>query len=173
MPYYTGIGSRITPNEILNVMSQLGNVFKGTYILRSGGASGADLAFEKYLNEQEADIFLPWKNFNNHKSNLFHIKNEAYDIASRHHKYWQYLKPATKKLMARNVHQVLGIMLDKPSEFLICWTPDGASSSEEITKDTGGTGLAISVASEFNVPVYNLKNKDVLDSISKQYNIII
>lgn len=60
--------------------------------------------------------------------------------------------------MARNVQQVLGGDLKDPSNFVICWTPDGCENSVCRTQDTGGTGLAISVASEYGVPVYNIKN---------------
>lgn len=169
--YYTGIGSRKAPEKILNIMSEIGNVFKDNYILRSGGAPGADLAFEKHLNYQQCDIFLPWKGFNDHKSTLYNIIDPAFEIAALHHPYWQHLKPSTRKLMARNVHQVLGMMLDRPSDFLICWTPDGATKKEEITKDTGGTGLAIAVADQYHVPVFNLQNESVLDTLVQQYDL--
>ena len=46
--YYTGIGSRETPNEILDRMTRLGSWFSELdWVLRSGGAEGADRAFER------------------------------------------------------------------------------------------------------------------------------
>jgi len=166
--YYTGIGSRETPLEILNIMEQLGNIFSTNYILRSGAADGADKAFEKYANKK--DIYLPWKSFNNSNSQLYNISPKAFELASVH-PYWNNLKPAVKKLMARNVHQVLGLGLDTPSDFLICWTPDGASTKEEVNQKTGGTGLAITIADLYNVPVFNLQREDILDSIKEQYKL--
>jgi hypothetical protein len=171
MNYYTGIGARKTPTAILEFMSSFSQVFKDTYILRSGGADGADLAFEKDIDKK--DIFLPWKGFNNNTSSLFNIWPQAFDIASEHHRSWKYLKTPVKRLMARNVHQVLGIGLDRPSDFLICWTIDGATNKEEVGKDTGGTGLAIGVADTYNVPIYNLQKLDVLETLSEQYKIQI
>lgn len=44
---YTGIGSRETPAEILEIFEHLGAWFaKKGYTLRSGHADGADAAFE-------------------------------------------------------------------------------------------------------------------------------
>jgi len=46
--YYAGIGSRSTPDNVLGIMEKLGIVLaKKGFILRSGGADGADKAFEK------------------------------------------------------------------------------------------------------------------------------
>ncbi|MDA8191646.1 MAG: hypothetical protein M0Z68_09355 [Gammaproteobacteria bacterium] len=56
----------------------------------------------------------------------------------------------------RDDRQVLGRSLDKPSRFLVCWTPDGVVSGEHCTRATGGTGMAIRIASAENVPVLNL-----------------
>ena len=46
--YYAGIGARKTPNHVLKYMELQGKLLaeKG-YILRSGGAKGADSAFER------------------------------------------------------------------------------------------------------------------------------
>ena len=45
---YSGIGSRETPDNVLVVMEKLGAAFaKKGFVLRSGGADGADSAFER------------------------------------------------------------------------------------------------------------------------------
>ena len=150
-------------------MTALGKVFDGYYILRSGGAPGADIAFEKDVKNK--NIFLPWRGFNDNSSTLFNIHPKAFEIAEKTLPHWQYLKDPVRKLMARNVHQVLGIGLDTPSEFLICWTQDGATCEENVTKHTGGTGMAIRIASQNKIPVYNLCNRETLDAITQQYNL--
>jgi predicted Rossmann fold nucleotide-binding protein DprA/Smf involved in DNA uptake len=46
--YYAGIGARSTPPQILSVMTRLASKLEGMgYTLRSGGAAGADTAFER------------------------------------------------------------------------------------------------------------------------------
>ncbi len=62
-------------------------------------------------------------------------------------------------LHVRNTFQVLGPNLDDPSDFVVCWTPDGAEKAEDTSEVTGGTGTAIRIASTYEIPVYNLRNK--------------
>lgn len=166
--YYTGIGSRKTPGHIGNfselsplaLLERWGYCLaKLNFILRSGGADGADIAFESGcdLAEGDKEIYLPWKNFNNSNSELFYIPSEAFEIAGDiYGATWKYQKPATKKFMARNMMQVMGIGLDEPSTFVLCWTPDGCTSKAARTKETGGTGQAIAYANEMEIPIFNL-----------------
>lgn len=170
--YYTGIGSRETPEDIQIMMNKLGIIYqRGGYILRSGGAPGADLAFEKLVSIEAKNIFLPWKGFNGNTSQFYDISKEAFDLAETFLPHWEYLKESVRNLMARNVYQVLGKNLNNPSRFLVCWTGDGVNITDQITKKTGGTGMAIRVANANNVPVYNLGNSDTLGSFREQYKI--
>jgi hypothetical protein len=150
MNYYTGIGSRQTPPEILSVMTDIARFLAETgYVLRSGGASGADTAFESgvlYIDKKE--IYLPWKGFNGNKSTLYEVSDEAMDIAAKFHPVWDKLSQGARRLMGRNCYQVLGVDLYVPSDFVLCWTKGG--------KEVGGTALAMRLAKEFGVPVYNL-----------------
>ena len=80
--YYTGIGSRTLPKEIYNkfynLAQALGETHQGdpVFVLRSGGASGADTAFERGCDSVggEKQIFLPWKGFNKSKSPKKHLR---------------------------------------------------------------------------------------------------
>jgi len=171
--YYTGIGSRRTPKNILDMMTNIATILeqKG-WTLRSGGAGGSDLAFEKGVKHRK-DIYIPWDGFNGSDSyKVFDyceddVIEKAFEIASKNHPYWATLSDSSRKFMGRNVFQVLGEELNIESKFLICWTPDGCESPETRTDDTGGTGLAISVASKLGIPVFNLKNEDSLNRVKK------
>jgi hypothetical protein len=65
-------------------------------------------------------------------------------------------KPYVRKLHGRNAFQILGLSLNTPSKYCICWTPDGATTHMERVRRTGGTGTAISIADAYKVPVVNL-----------------
>ena len=150
--FYTGVGSRNTPHYFCNLMTKVAKRLDDLgYTLRSGGASGADTAFERGTNRKE--IYLPWKGFNGNNSDLYNIPNEAYNIAADIHPRWKDLAIYVRKLHARNVLQVLGLYLDNPSKFLVCWTKDG--------KEIGGTRTAIVLAREYNIPVINIAKDDV------------
>ncbi|AFF28139.1 gp141 [Sphingomonas phage PAU] len=147
---YTGIGSRETPDLVLSIMSKIAKFLetKG-YTVRSGGAPGADLAFDIDITNKE--IYLPWYRFNDNNSKLFKLTNEAREIAEKFHPAWNKLSEAARKLMTRNVYQVLGFDLKSPTNFIICWTKDGKASR--------GTGQALRIAKYYNIPVYNLFNQ--------------
>ena len=56
--YYAGIGSRKTPNEVLSLIVEIAEYFaRMGFILRSGGADGADSAFAAGAFKKQ--IFLP------------------------------------------------------------------------------------------------------------------
>ena len=68
MSYYTGVGSRETPPDIMRAMYHFAkNMANRGQILRTGGAQGADNAFAegalKSVN-QLVEIYLPWQGFN-------------------------------------------------------------------------------------------------------------
>lgn len=187
--YYAGIGSRETPRDILFLMRELGFYLglheihkkkKEFFILRSGGARGADRAFEKgvrdaiEVNQRRfpyGQIFLP-KVSNSYvlgRKDLIKVPNttldRAWSVASAYHPNWENLSHMTRLLHRRNVLQILGIY--KTTSFVICWTPDGADGRKyKTSKKTGGTGTAIRVASQHsNIPVFNLYQDSVRQRI--------
>jgi hypothetical protein len=146
--FYTGVGSRETTKEALNILTQVADFLSSRYRLRTGGAGGADSAFLDGSNGN-ADVYIPWLGFYYGAGNIKVTGSDekALEIARKMHPAWERCSPGVKKLHTRNVHQLLGENLDKPSDFLICWTP-GA-------KTVGGSGIAIRLAQEYNVPVIN------------------
>ena len=158
---YAGIGARITPPDVLEVMTRLGAVLaKAGFTLRSGAASGADRAFESGACSVggRREIYLPFAGFQGHDSSLFNVGEGAMELAARFHPAWDQLSPTVKRLHGRNAYQVLGVQLDRPADFVICWTPDGCVSHANRRRSTGGTGTAISIADAYRVPVFNLQN---------------
>lgn len=160
---YAGIGSRKTPEDICRKMSQASKTMaKLGFILRSGGAYGADDAFESGVAEaaseldkecvELAEIYLPWKGYRKNESPFFGSTKEARLIAKQYHPRWHIVSCAGRDFHARNVYQVLGRSLDQPSSFVLCWTPEGAI--------TGGTGQALRIAQDYGVPILNFATDD-------------
>lgn len=145
---YVGVGSRKTPAEILKMFSSLAKYLgEQGYVLRSGGASGADQAFERGCDAGDGikEIYLPWKDFEKSNSSLVVEPGIAYEIAEKFHPAWSRLSDGAKKLQARNSHQVLGADCKTPADFIICWTLNGEGG--------GGTGQAIRIAKAYNIPI--------------------
>lgn len=159
--FYTGVGSRETPNDVMKVMYKFAQkmALHGA-VLRSGGADGADTAFEWGCDKMQGkkEIYLPWQGFNGRSSQFIKPNEEAMHLASEIHPAWDRLSSGARKLHARNMHQVLGMNLETPSAFLVCWTAGG--------KPIGGTRSAIVLAHQVGIPVFNLfhHNLDAIDS---------
>jgi hypothetical protein len=155
--YYAGIGSRETPDPILKKMINIAKYLQNKgFILRSGGATGADTFFEKGAGNLK-EIFLPWDNFNGRRvdnEKFFLYKQEAKEIAAKFHPKWKELSTAARHFHSRNVHQILGRNLDDPVEMVICWTKGG--------KMVGGTAQALRIAKEYKIKIYNLANQDFM-----------
>lgn len=116
--YYAGIGARRTPKDFQALMKNYASRLENLQlILRSGGAYGADQAFESGVkNKKNKQIFYPEDD----------IPHWCYQEAENHlpkgfsgFKYWN---PWIKNLIARNMLQVLGPSND-PSRFIVCWCP--------------------------------------------------
>lgn len=163
--YYAGIGSRETPDNMRPIIGAITNFLtQEGYTLRSGGAPGADEMFESACTG-EKEIYLPWYCFQSNYSPLCNVSEEDIVFSLKFHPAPHSLKQGGRKLMGRNAYQVLGKDLKTRSDFLVCWTVSGATdlSDPEIIRNSGGTGQAMRIASAYNIPFFNLKDKTVQD----------
>lgn len=165
---YTGIGSRETPDQILRLMHHVATKLCAEgYKLRSGGAGGADSAFQAGLGMLTEDwerngameIYIPWEGFSGYSSEMAgiycmkgRIKTKATQIAEEMHPAWDKCSPGARALHTRNVFQLLGQDLKSPSKFVICYAqPIGNDGHVK-----GGTATAVKLALTHKIPVFNL-----------------
>lgn len=135
---YAGIGSRQTPPDVLAHMEATAGVLDTCgYTLRSGGAAGADRAFEAGVRSGRKEIFVAEHG----------IHRAALKLAAQFHPAWEKCTAYARLLHARNCLVILGRDLDDPVRFVICWTPGGQL--------VGGTAQAIRVARHHGIPVHN------------------
>lgn len=179
MRAYAGIGSRETPEDVLLLMSQTAKklAWQG-WTLRSGGAPGADQAFQigaataatnplaKLVTNGRPDpvppeIYLPWPGFESEfQRSLLHLhgetfirrsdpQTEAFAIAAEFHPAWSRLSHGGRALYARNVHQILGFDVINPQlSSFVICWTKGG-------KGGGGMGQAIRIATEHDVPIFD------------------
>lgn len=146
-PRYAGVGSQSTPLDVCFKMTKVAEWLKDHgYILRSGHARGADQAFEDGAGSA-SEIWVPEAGFRGFKGPYLPVLPQAVEIASRVHPNWGACNKFARNAHTRNAHQVLGVDLHSPVDFVLCWTLNG----ERI----GGTATSIRIAEERNIPVYN------------------
>jgi hypothetical protein len=163
--FYAGIGSRETPRDVLKSMRTIAKILFGKgYILRSGGAEGADTEFAVGAAEASFGspvipyrIYLPSSAFGNLQHNpsrgFYDSRGaktweQAMELVDKYHPAPEKLSDFGRRLMARNAYQVLSTTLKDPVDFVICWTKSG--------KLVGGTAQALKIAMDWNIPIYNL-----------------
>ena len=94
--------------------------------LRSGGAAGADSAFEAGVaNPANRAIYLPGNTFNQRSAQMPGMHNstrlpgwQALESVARYHPAPERLSPFAKNLMARNAMQ-MGPRMDKPADLVV------------------------------------------------------
>lgn len=145
MKEYAGIGSRTTPLIFQDLFRKVAEYLeKEGWTLRSGGADGADLAFESGVVSNKV-ILIPWKGFNECWHGIVPPYNE--ELANRFHPRFYSLSQGAKKLMSRNSYQILGDDLKTPVSFVLCWTENGEGK--------GGTGQALRIARTYKIPIFD------------------
>jgi len=156
--HYAGIGSRETPPQVLEQMRKIGTFLaERHYVLRSGGAKGADTAFELGCDNARGMKQI-WKP----SDNLFPLYEWATDKASE--VCWEFplekMKAYTISLITRNMYQVYGDSetFEKtiPVDFVVYWSKGNPLDKGH---DSGGTRYAVREAHNVGIPTYNLRTQ--------------
>jgi hypothetical protein len=168
-PIYTGIGSRDAPSDVLELIESLASAFAlSGWTLRTGGSPGADQAFYRGAVSAHGpvELYLPWPGFEAASRRtedacvrtFSRPSDDAYELASKFQPGWDALSPASRSLLARDGHQVLGHDLATPVQLIVCWTPNGGLDGTD--PRSGGTGQTLRVAHHHHLPVLNLARAD-------------
>lgn len=174
--HFTGVGSRQTPEPILQLMRGMSKKLCSLgWVLRSGGAEGADEYFERgWLDSNKeshtdlkAEIYLPWDNFNGKKIDEVNYLGytqrqmmDAWYIVKEVHPAPGRLTGGAKALHIRNIFQVLGRDLNTPSKFVVGYAPVDSKGNPK-----GGTATAFRLAKDWGIPVFNLVYSEFKDRL--------
>ena len=159
---YAGIGSRQTPQEILEEMTETSKMLESygytlnTGVTFKGKEEGADAAFSRGTNKK--NLFAPEK-----------ATDREMQIAKEIHPNWEALVrkgPGGAKLMARNTNQIFGENLDTPVDFVLFYAEEVSGS----IRPKGGTGQAVEMARRKGIPTINMADsnwKEQLENVLK------
>lgn len=157
MRSYAGIGSRKITEEERQLIVKIAGILSKKFILYSGNADGSDIAFQEGSKEN-CVVFLPWNGFNSKnydpKKSLAYFVVNDYNSVNKYHPAPHNLSMAGRKLMGRNWFQVNGYEeFPKVSFVLFC-------ADEVDGKVLGGTGQAVRIAQDLNIPCVNIRDKN-------------
>lgn len=159
-----GVGSRSTPQNVLNFMEEFCYEvsLKLNWVGYSGGAVGADTACAKGFARAKGKCiqFIPWPGFNGLKPgrDIICLSNSQWEKNIKEMISWGVFHPdhvarlsrGGRALHARNFHQVLGWNNYPAASLVVCWTEKGQT--------IGGTATAIKLAQAHGITVVNLGN---------------
>lgn len=155
---YAGIGSRYITKEEEQLILNISSLLSKKFVVYSGNAEGSDISFQKGSNNN-CVVFLPWKTFNRSKYNLenvldYFIVNDAESIDSvkKYHPRYEMLNNSATSLMARNYRQIMGHGEYPVVKFVLCCADPLRDRTVK-----GGTGQAVRIANDYNIPVINLR----------------
>ena len=169
---YAGIGSRQTPAEMLVAMTELARELeRAGWHLHSGGADGADTAFENGTTRAGRTVYLPWKRYNDRSGNecvtlTNSEQSHAQGIVSKYHGAWERCSRGARALHGRNeaiIHGLGHAPTDRRVDAVICWTPGGATQ--------GGTATGMKMARTAGIPVLNLARVSAADALVTMHTI--
>jgi hypothetical protein len=166
---YTGVGSRKVKAipEVYNYITKLSErLAHNGFTLRTDDAVGSDEAFRVGAGRVPST---PMEVYSAHDAEG---DSRASEMAAAMYPAWNRCSAKAKLLHARNCYQVLGMDLNTPAEFFICWTPNGSETEAELDlykMAEGGTATAIRLAYRNNIPIFNLKNPD---AVSRLYSFL-
>lgn len=179
--FFTGVGSRETPADILFEFEEIRKVLEELGGMpRSGNAPGADKPFSEGPVSSPLDpshkrqIFLPWKTFEDPPKDPTQFSEEGYyvkqqlneamaeQIAEQVIPWWGSLKSSHRQLHGRNPFQVLGPDLESPSRVCVGWSPLDKSG-----EPTGGTRTAFKIAQLYGVPVVNRSTYETYETFKE------
>lgn len=87
--------------------------------------------------------------------------DQTIEMASKVHGAWHNCSPDAKALHSRNCHQIFGYELNNPVDAVITWCPlvNG--------RPTGGTAVAMRLAENAGIPVFNLWNPNKKETLNQ------
>lgn len=175
------IGSRATPADAIRVLEDTGECLCGLGVaVSSGDAEGADRAGVRgamrssWWPDIGARVYLAWNGVRHEDGFKRWADNKIYFDASQFENYEEAQALALKArgsfaglkrggiaMHSRNPYQVLLDNLATPVASVVCWAkPTGKKGNV-----SGGTGTAVRIALDHNIPVINLATDEGMQKI--------
>lgn len=172
-PKFAGVGSRKTPDDVLEIMRRLSHcLYDKGWMGQSGDADKADTAFHEgamrssRYPELGFAAYLAWNGYEKkstgerrfddptlglYDASMFENWEAARDIAYNAREGFDGLDRGGIALHTRNAYQALSPSLMDPVQRMFCWAKPVTNG-----KVDGGTNTAVQLARMYSIPLTNL-----------------
>lgn len=146
---YCATGNMEIGMKVKNILVEIGRVLAlNGYTLRSGGAPGAESAFEEGCDSVggKKEIYLPFEGYNNKTTGVvtdMTNEEEAIKIAQRYYLLWFKLSNKVKQMLTRYSWAVLGRNLDDPVDFVIAYIREDGKTTEQVVRVANGSNITV------------------------------
>lgn len=158
----------------LHIVGVSGLCYKGMDAIMQRMYSKAIIDFKAYLSQLEVYVA---KQTDIHRSRLPNkhlamlrnpaLKRETEAMASRYHRAWHNCNPDARGLHSRNCHIIFGYNLDKPVDAVVTWC-----ELDQNNEPMGGTGVAIRMALDAQIPVFNLNGPNQKETLQQIHSFL-
>jgi len=159
---YTLFLDKDCPQEVLDRLIEskvLRELDTAWYTLRLPPAELNGLDTSVLANEvRGCDVYSPWKGFNNVERPVATTSLAARDLYARN--VVAELPDVVLTIAGIKVDALLGPDLQDPVSFAIVWTPDGATTLEDLGRDTGFLKVPLKIALHRGIKLINLNGSD-------------
>lgn len=120
----------------------------------------------------KVEAYVPFKGFNEVNTKHYWNTKTSKHMAETNFSGYEKVPDIVKSMLARNIRMIFGDKNNSITKCLVTWSPDGASRSMEVTKDTGRASFIIKVAAKHNYPVINLGREGAESIIDKAFDLL-
>lgn len=151
-PIYACLIAPTAPPWVVRAARTIGSsLARRGWTLRTGASGPGEAAVEqghREVSQSRLFVHLPWRRFNAHASPYCIVPDEALALARSLIPNPDRAPVSQIKLIGAMMQAVLGDRLDRPCDFVVAWTPDGAY--------VGDAGAALTLVLNRGLPNVNL-----------------
>jgi hypothetical protein len=142
------------------------------YVIRVNGDDKEFIESLKGVAEQNIEVYLAWKNFNEIDSKHYWNTETSGLIAAKFFSAWDKVSDQVRAFLQRNIRMLFGDKNNSCAKILVTWSEDGASKTLDVSMATGKASHVIRAAAFYSIPVFNTGKAGSEDAMNKIFNLL-
>lgn len=174
-PAYTSVAiyyDKDFPDHVKNTLLTIASRFIATQrTVRYNAMEKEDHDKFQDLSREFTEAYAPWKGFNGIDTKFGYHSDTSKAITKDNFSGYDKVHNVVQAILASNTRMIFGERNNSNPLCLITWSPDGVTSKNEVTKETGKPSYIINLASKYGIPIVNIQKDNAISMLEKIYNI--